>query len=131
MQHHDITPVVVPGAPAPGGHYSPGVVHGGLVYVSGQLPFAPGDSERTLGSVAQQTEQALRNVEAVLTAAGSALDRTLRFTIYLSDGDDWGVVNDVFARMLGAHRPARAVVPVSPLHYGAAIEIQAIGVIAP
>ncbi len=121
----DIRTVTPPGAP-PGGHYSPGVVYGGLVYVSGQLPFRPGDADRTLGTVAEQAEQALRNVESVLRAAGSALDRVLQMTIYLSDGDDWGTVNQVYARMLGEHRPARAVVPVSELHFGAAIEIQAI-----
>ncbi len=124
----EIRSVTPPDAPA-GGHYSPGIVHGGLVYVSGQLPFRPGDADRALGTVAEQAEQALRNVESVLEAAGSSLDRTVQMTIYLSDGDDWGTVNEVYARVLGDHRPARAVVPVSPLHYGAAIEIQAIGVV--
>ena len=116
-------------APAAGGHYSQGIRHQGVVYVSGQLPFAPGDSSRSLGSVAEQTEQALRNVEAILEAGGSGLDRVVQMTIYISDGDDWGTVNEVYARVLGDHRPARAVVPVAPLHYGAAIEIQAIGAV--
>ena len=117
---------VQPAGAPPGGHYSPGIVHSGVVYVSGQLPFVPGDTERRLGSVAEQAEQALRNVESVLQAAGTSLDRVLQMTIYISDGDDWGTVNEVYSRVLGDHRPARAVVPVSPLHYGAAIEIQAI-----
>jgi len=124
-----IQPVRTDGAPAAGGHYSQGIVHGDCVYVSGQLPFKPGSDERTFGSVAEQTEQALRNVEAILVAAGSGLDRVLQMTIYISDGDDWSAVNEVYARVLGEHRPARAVVPVSPLHYDAAIEIQAIGAI--
>jgi len=96
------------------------------VYVSGQLPFVPGANDRALGDIAEQTEQALKNVEAVLRRAGSALELVVQMTIYISDGDDWGAVNDVYARVMGTHRPARAVVPVSPLHYGAAIEIQAI-----
>ncbi len=121
----DILAVTPPGA-APGGHYSPGVIHGGLVYVSGQLPFPPGDTERRLGSVAEQAEQALRNVEGVLNAAGTSLSRVIQMTIYISDGDDWGEVNEVYSRILGDHRPARAVVPVNPLHFGAAIEIQAV-----
>lgn len=125
----EIQPVTPPGA-APGGHYSPGIVHGGLVYVSGQLPLVPGDTERRLGTVSEQAEQALRNVESVLVAAGSTLDRVLQMTIYISDGDDWGVVNEVYARILGSHRPTRAIVPVSPLHFGAAIEIQAIASVA-
>lgn len=124
----EIRPVSPPGAP-PGGHYSPGVVHAGLVYVSGQLPFAPGDTERTLGDIAEQTEQALRNVESVLLEAGSSLDRVVQMTIYVSDGDDWATVNEVYGRVMGSHRPARAVVPVNPLHYGAAIEIQAIAAV--
>lgn len=126
----EISYVRTDGAPAAGGHYSQGVVHGGRVYVSGQLPFVPGSSDRTFGSVSEQTEQALRNVEAILEAAGSGLDRVLQMTIYISNGDDWGTVNEVYARVLGEHRPARAVVPVSPLHFGAAIEIQAIGAVA-
>ena len=115
-------------APA-GGHYSQGIVHNGLVYVSGQLPFRPGDADHVLGSVVQQTEQALKNVAAILEAGGSGLSRTLQMTIYISNVDDWTAVNEVYSRMLGDHRPARAVVPVSTLHYGAAIEIQAIGAV--
>lgn len=97
--------------------------------MSGQLPFAPGDTERTLGDVAEQTEQALRNVESVLVEAGSRLERVIQMTIYVSDGDDWATVNEVYGRVMGGHRPARAVVPVNPLHYGAAIEIQAIAAV--
>lgn len=124
-----IRPVTTDRAPAAGGHYSQGIVHGDVVYVSGQLPFRPGDATRTLGTVAEQAEQALRNVQAILDAAGSGLDRVLQMTIYISNGDDWGTVNEVYTRVMGDHRPARAVVPVSPLHYGAAIEIQAIGAV--
>ena len=125
----ELRPVTPEGAPA-GGHYSPGMVHAGVVYVSGQLPFKPGDTSRHLGTVAEQAEQALRNVETVLLEAGSSLDRVLQMTIYISDGDDWGTVNEVYARVMGAHRPARAVVPVQPLHYGAAIEIQAVAALS-
>lgn len=125
----EIRLVTPPGA-APGGHYSPGVVYNGLAYVSGQLPFTPGDSERRLGTVAEQAEVALRNVESVLQACGSELSKLIQVTIYISDGDDWGTVNEVYSRILGDHRPARAVVPVSPLHFGAAIEIQAIGAVS-
>jgi len=124
----EIRSIQPPDAP-PGGHYSPGVVHDGLVYVSGQLPFRPGDTSRTLGSVKEQTEQALRNVESVLIASGTSLDRTIQMTIYVSDGDHWPDVNEVYASVLGDHRPARAVVPVNELHYGAAIEIQAIAAV--
>jgi 2-iminobutanoate/2-iminopropanoate deaminase len=117
--------------PAPAGHYSPGIVAGGLVFVSGQLPMDPATGKLVEGGIDAQTERALRNVEVVLAAAGSSLSRVVQMTIYISDGDLWGQVNAAYARVLGAHRPARAVIPVSPLHYGALIEIQAIAEVAP
>ena len=116
-------------APRPAGHYSQGVVHNGVVYVAGQLPIVPGATEHRLGSMAEQTEQTLRNVEAVLQAAGSGLDRVLQMTIYVSDVSLWGEVNATYARVMGEHRPARAVVPVGVLHYGYQIEIQAIAAV--
>lgn len=121
--------VLTDAAPLPAGHYSQGIVHNGVVYVAGQLPIAPGSSDRTVGSMAQQTEQTLRNVEAVLKAAGSGLDRVLQMTIYVSDISLWGEVNVAYARIMGDHKPARAVVPVKELHYGYQIEIQAIAAI--
>lgn len=113
-------------APLPAGHYSQAIVHDGVVYVAGQLPIAPGSSDRTVGSMEQQTEQTLRNLEAILKAAGSGLDKVLQMTIYVSDISLWGEVNIAYARVMGAHKPARAVVPVRDLHHGYQIEIQAI-----
>ncbi|HVZ49499.1 MAG TPA: RidA family protein [Gemmatimonadaceae bacterium] len=119
-------PVFIPGAPPPAGHYSPAVVHGGLVFVSGQLPTVPGQAEHVVGSIEEQTERCLRNVERVLQAAGSSLNQVLQMTVYISDGDLWGRVNATYAQIMGTHKPARAVVPVKDLHYGYQIEIQAI-----
>ena len=118
--------VTTEAAPLPAGHYAQGIVHNGVVYVAGQLPIVPGSSDRTVGSMAQQAEQTLRNVEAVLQAAGSGLDKVLQMTIYVSDISLWGEVNVAYARVMGDHKPARAVVPVKELHYGYQIEIQAI-----
>ena len=115
-----------PDAPAPAGHYSQAVVHGGLIYVSGQLPVDPARTEQAVGPIEEQTEQALRNVGAILEAAGSGLDRVVQMTIYVSDVSLWGRVNAVYAGVMGNHRPARAVVPTNELHYGYQIEIQAI-----
>ena len=115
-----------PEIPVPKGHYSPGVIANGLVFVSGQLPFDWSAGTMVEGGIEAQTERTLRNVELVLTAAGSSLDRVIQMTIYLADGDLWDPVNTVYARVMGSHRPARAIVPVSPLHYGALIEIQAV-----
>ena len=113
-------------APAAAGHYSQAIVHNGVVYVAGQLPIKPGSTDRSVGSIEEQTEQTLRNVESILQAAGSGLDRVLQMTIYVSDIELWSGVNTVYARIMGAHKPARAVVPVKDLHYGYQIEIQAI-----
>ena len=113
-------------APTPAGHYSQAVVHNGFAYVAGQLPIVPGQSGHVVGTIAEQTEQTLRNVEAILQAAGSGLDRVVQMTIYVSDISLWGDVNAVYARVMGENRPARAMVPVKDLHYGYQIEIQAV-----
>lgn len=112
--------------PPPKGHYSPGIAHNGLIFVSGQLPMDLETRAPFTGSIEEQTELALRNVEAVLQAAGSDLSHVLQFTIYVSDIELWGGVNETYARVMGDHRPARAIVPVKDLHFGTKIEIQAI-----
>ncbi len=120
-----ITAVHTPNAPTPAGHYSQAIVHRGVVYVSGQLSIDPRTGEKKLGSIEEQTEQTLQNVGAILQAAGSDLSRVLKMTIYISDISLWSAVNEVYARILGEHRPARAVVPTKELHYGFLIEIEA------
>jgi len=121
--------ISTPNAPAAGGHYSQGIAHGGLVYVAGQLPMVPGSTSHTVGTIEEQTEQVLRNIAAVLEAGGSSLSRTVQMTVYISDIELWGRVNATYARILGDHRPTRAVVPVNALHYGYQIEVQAIGAV--
>ena len=115
--------------PTPKGHYSPGLVHNGLVYVSGQLPMDLKTREPFAGDIEEQTELALRNVEAVLKAAGSDLNNVLQMTIYVSDIELWGKVNEVYARVMGDHRPARVVIPVKDLHFDTKIEIAAIAAV--
>ncbi len=121
--------ILIEGIPAPKGHYSPGVVHNGLVYVSGQLPMTLDTRQPVTGSIEEQTELALRNVEAVLKAAGSDLDHVLQMTIYVSDMELWTAVNKKYAEVMGDHRPARAIVPVKDLHFDTKIEIQAIAAV--
>jgi 2-iminobutanoate/2-iminopropanoate deaminase len=116
-------------APAPGGHSSQAIAHGGLIYVSGQLPVDPQTGEKNLGSIEEQAEQALRNVAAILDAAGSDIYHVLKTTVYVSDIALWGRVNAVYAAFFGKHRPARAVVPTRDLHYGFQIEIEAVAVV--
>jgi reactive intermediate/imine deaminase len=114
-------------APIPAGHYSQAIVHNGFVFVAGQLPIVPGQTEHRPGPIEEQTERTLRNIQAILEAAGSGLDRVVQMTIYVSEMDLWARVNATYARVMGPHRPARAIVPVKDLHYGYQIEIQAIG----
>ncbi len=113
-------------APIPAGHYSQAAVHGGVVYVAGQLAIDPATGEKLLGSIEEQTERTLRNVEAILLAAGSDLAHLLKVTVYVTDMAHWGAVNAVYARVLGDARPARAIVPVKSLNHGFLIEIDAI-----
>ena len=112
--------------PLPKGHYSPGIEHNGLIFVSGQLPMTLDTREPFTGPIEEQTELALRNVEHVLKAAGSDLNHVLQMTIYVSDMELWGAVNKKYAEVMGDHRPARAIVPVKDLHCDTKIEIQAI-----
>lgn len=122
----DIRAVETQQAPTPKGHYAQGIVHGGVVYVAGQLPLDPATGEPTGGDAAAQAERTLRNVEAVLEAAGSSLSKLLSVTVYVTDMALWGEVNRAYGKVLGAHRPARAIVPVKELRAGCVIEIQAI-----
>ncbi|HEX8351714.1 MAG TPA: Rid family detoxifying hydrolase [Pyrinomonadaceae bacterium] len=121
-----ITTVNTQDAPTPAGHYSQAVVYNGLVFVAGQLAIDPRTGEQRLGSIEEQTEQALRNVGEILKAAGSDLSRVLKMTVYISDIGLWDRVNEVYARVMGEHRPARAVIPTGELHHGFLIEIDAV-----
>ena len=116
-------------APAPLGHYSPAVVHNGLIFVSGQLPRDAATGAVETGAIEAQTELALRNVEQILLAANSDLNHVLQFTIYISEMELWDKVNETYAQILGEHKPARAIVPVKDLHFGTKIEIQAIAAV--
>ena len=125
----ELKQIQTPKAPAPAGHYSQAIVHHGIVYVSGQLAIDPATGERRVGPIEEQTELALKNVGEILKAAGSGLERVLKMTIYVSDIGLWGQVNATYARIMGEHRPARAVVPTGDLHYGFQIEIEAVAAV--
>lgn len=115
-------------APRPVGHYSQAIVHDNIVYVSGQLPIDPQVGEKLIGSIEEQTEQALKNLSEILKAADSDINQVIKTTVYISDIELWDRVNAVYARFFGEHRPARAVVPTRDLHFGFQIEIEAIAV---
>jgi 2-iminobutanoate/2-iminopropanoate deaminase len=112
-------------APRPAGHYSQAARSGGWVFVSGQLPIDP-VTGRIDPSITEQTGQVLDNLENILVAAGSKLERVIKVTVYISDISLWGEVNEVYAARFGAHRPARAVVPTRELPRGSLIELEVI-----
>ena len=116
-------------APQPAGHYSQAIEHHGLVYISGQLPINPKSEEKYVGSIEEQTEQALFNLEAILRKANSGKNHVLKVTVYISDIALWDRVNSVYARFFGDHRPTRAIVPTRELHFGFQIEIEAIAAV--
>ena len=121
-----ISPVETSQAPPAGGHYSQALVANGFVFVSGQLPIKPGGGREIPAGIEAQTRQALFNVDAILRAANSGLDRVVSVTVYVTDISNWPEVNRVYADVFGQHRPAR-VVAVSPqLHFGSLVEIQAV-----
>jgi 2-iminobutanoate/2-iminopropanoate deaminase len=121
-----INQILTPNAPKPGGHYSQATVYNGLVFVSGQLSIDPNTGEKKIGTIEEQTELALNNVAEILKAANSDLSRVLKMTLYVADIEMWTAVNKVYGRVMGEHRPARAVIPTGPLHYGFLIEIEAV-----
>jgi 2-iminobutanoate/2-iminopropanoate deaminase len=113
-------------APGAVGPYSQAVRAGGLVFCSGQIPLDPETGELVGAGTAEQTERVLRNLAAVLEAAGLGLDDVVRTTVYLADLDDFAAVNEVYATFFAEAPPARACVEVARLPRGARVEIDAI-----
>ena len=114
-------------APQAIGPYSQAVVYNGIMYTSGQIALTP--SGEMLGEdLVQQTHQVLKNLEAVLLAGGSSLDKVIKTTIFLSNMDDFLKVNEIYASYFGTHKPARATVAVKTLPRNAMVEIDAIAI---
>ncbi|HLX23469.1 MAG TPA: Rid family detoxifying hydrolase [Usitatibacter sp.] len=116
-------------APVARGHYSQAVVHGGIVYVAGQLPIIPGEPDRRLATFEEQARRVIDNVIAILEASGSGANLVLRSTVYIADVSHWPAFNAIYAERFGPHKPARTVVPVAALHYGYLVEMDAIAAV--
>ncbi len=112
--------------PPPGGHYAQGVLHAGLLHVSGQLGVGPGTPEPDAVPVADQVALALGNIERIAREVGAGRADVVKCTVYVAGVEHWAEANRAYAAFFGAHRPARSVVPCSTLHYGAKIEIEAV-----
>jgi 2-iminobutanoate/2-iminopropanoate deaminase len=113
-------------APGAIGPYSQAVTVDGWAFCSGQIPLDPSTGELVDGDVAAQTDQVLRNLTAVLEAAGGSLSSVVKTTVFLADMADFGAMNEVYARHFGEHRPARAAVAVRTLPKNVDVEIEAI-----
>lgn len=113
-------------APQAIGPYSQAVRAGGFVFASGQIPLDPSTMQIVAGDIGRQTERVLENLKAVLSAAGSSLERVVKTTVYLADMGDFAAMNDVYGRYFGAARPARSTVQAARLPRDARIEIDVI-----
>jgi len=116
-------------APKAIGPYSQAVKAGGFVFVSGQIPLDPETGQLVDGDIVAQTERVLKNVQAVLEAAGASMADVVRATVYLKDLNDFAVVNEVYARFFPSAPPARVAVEVSRLPRDVRVEIDAIAYI--
>ena len=118
------------GAPAAIGPYSQATVAGGrTVYCSGQIALDPSTQELVTGDIQAEADQVLRNLQAVLEAAGASLNHVVKTTVFLSDMSQYAAVNEVYARYFSESRPARAAVAVAGLPKGVRVEIDAIAVL--
>src|SRR5215212_3808720 len=117
-------------APAAIGPYSQAIKANGLVFASGQIPTDPETGEFVAGGIAEQTERVLRNVAAVLEAAGSSLDRVVKTTVFLADMNEFTAMNEVYAKFFTEVPPARATVQAARLPRDARVEIEAVALVS-
>jgi len=113
-------------APAAIGPYSQAIRANGFVYVSGQIPIDPQTGEFVAGGVREQTEQVLKNLSAVLNAAGSGLEHVVKTTVFLADMNEFAAMNEVYAKFFAIEPPARATVAAAGLPRDARVEIEAV-----
>jgi len=113
-------------APKAIGPYSQAIKSNGFVFASGQIPIIPETGEFVAGGITEQTEQVLKNLAAVLEAAGSGLNRVVKTTVFLADMEEFAAMNEVYGRFFSDEPPARATVEASGLPRGARVEIEAI-----
>ena len=119
-------PVSTDRAPKAIGPYEQAIRVGEFVYTAGQIPIDPQTGNLVEGGIAAQTRQVLNNLQAVLAAAGSSLERAVKVTVFLKNISDFGAMNEVYSEFLGASKPARSTVAVADLPRGALVEIDLI-----
>jgi 2-iminobutanoate/2-iminopropanoate deaminase len=122
-------PVNTESAPAAIGPYSQAIRAGEFVFVSGQIAIDPATQQFVAGTVAEQTERVLKNLAAILKAAGSSLDKVVKTTVFMADMKDFAEMNDVYATFFSDAPPARATVAAAGLPRDARVEIEAVALI--
>jgi 2-iminobutanoate/2-iminopropanoate deaminase len=115
-------------APKAIGPYSQAVSYGDLIFTAGQIALEPVSMEIVAEGIADQTEQVISNLEAVLKAAGSNLSKVLKTTVFLQSMTDFAAMNEVYARRFGSHRPARSTVAAAGLPRNVLVEIEVVAV---
>jgi len=120
------SPIHTDAAPRAIGPYSQAVISGGFVFTAGQIGLDPETMEVVPGDVGFQTEQVMKNLSAILLAAGSDLQRVVKTTVFLAHMNDFAAMNEVYARHFGEHRPARSTVAVKALPRNTLVEIEVI-----
>ena len=118
--------ISTPNAPAAIGPYSQGIVANGMLYTAGQIALDPATGSVVEGDVVVQTERVLTNLGAIIEAAGGSWEQVVKTTVYLAEMADFPKVNEVYARVFGAARPARSTVQVAGLPRGVLVEIDAV-----
>ena len=116
-------------APAAIGPYSQAIIANGFVFTAGQIALDPASGQVVAGGVAEQTEQVLKNLTAVLQAAGTSWKNVVKTTVFLKDMRDFPTVNEVYTRMVGEARPARSTVAVAGLPRDVLVEIEAVATV--
>jgi 2-iminobutanoate/2-iminopropanoate deaminase len=117
-------------APEAIGPYSQAIIHGGLVYCSGVIPLDPQTMKVVEGGIEAQSERVLKNLSAVLKAAGSDVSKVLKTTVFLKNMETFKAMNAVYDRVFAGHRPARSTVEVARLPLDVMVEIECIAVVA-
>lgn len=118
--------VTTDSAPSALGPYSQAIITGDLIFASGQVALIPGTKEMNNADIKTETRQVLSNLQHVVEAAGSSFANAVKLTVFMTDMNNYGAINEVYAEFLGDSKPARAAVEVANLPAGANVEIEGI-----
>jgi len=127
--HHEKKIITTDEAPKALGPYSAGVSTGSLVFTAGQVGIDPATGKLVEGGIQAQTRQALKNIKAVLEAAGCGLDKVIKTTVFLQDISEFGQMNEVYGSFFTENFPARSAFQVAALPAGAVVEIEAVALL--